>query len=341
MNLESHLSPHVKLLSTEPKILGNENNDYISFYNSGSEKVRITGAGNVGIGTASPGALSDRIKLQVEGGIAFGDSTTQTSTHLVAQGPNFVFNKGDASGGFYFRKNTVSGDPDVYTELVHISNDGNVGIGTTNPGQKLDVSGNIRASGELQSTAPYALRQVYGNYGFMHYQDGANYYMLITNSGDQYGPYNSLRPFYIDLSNGTVTMQHNMYAPIMFDINDASYYVDPNGTTSMNISYASAYYHHSDERLKRNIKAIPNALEMVSRLRGVTFDWKRDGKPGAGVIAQEVEAILPSAVSELKKGEKSVDYGQLIAPLIEAVKELKSRNEALEAKFEAYRAAHP
>lgn len=44
----------------------------------------------------------------------------------------------------------------------------------------------------------------------MHYQDGSNYYMLITNSGDQYGSYNSLRPFYVNLSSGNVTMSHNV-----------------------------------------------------------------------------------------------------------------------------------
>ena len=75
----------------------------------------------------------------------------------------------------------------------------------------------------------------------------------------------------------------------------------------------------SDERLKTDVKTIPNALEKVNALRGVTFD--KDGKRGLGVIAQEVEKILPEVVMD---GEeyKSVAYGNIVGVLIEAVKEL-------------------
>ena len=55
----------------------------------------------------------------------------------------------------------------------------------------------------------------------------------------------------------------------------------------------------SDKNLKENIEVIPNALDKVEALRGVTFDWKRDLTPSAGVIAQEVEAVLPEAVKEV------------------------------------------
>lgn len=84
--------------------------------------------------------------------------------------------------------------------------------------------------------------------------------------------------------------------------------------------YSAGYFHNSDERLKTNIRSI-DGLAIVEKLRGVTFDWKSDGTPSAGVIAQEVEEVLPSAVHTDANGLKSVDYDQLIAPLIEAVKE--------------------
>jgi hypothetical protein len=77
----------------------------------------------------------------------------------------------------------------------------------------------------------------------------------------------------------------------------------------------------SDIKLKENIKTVENSLDTLTQLRGVSFDWKETGKGSYGVIAQELEEILPDLV---KNGEvKSVNYNGLIGVLIEAVKELK------------------
>jgi hypothetical protein len=93
----------------------------------------------------------------------------------------------------------------------------------------------------------------------------------------------------------------------------------------------------SDEKLKENINLIINPIEKIKQIRGVTFDWKRDGKKSAGVIAQDIEKILPEAVKEvqgLKDDEsyKTVNYNSLISILVESVKELTARVEELEAK---------
>jgi UDP-3-O-[3-hydroxymyristoyl] glucosamine N-acyltransferase len=83
----------------------------------------------------------------------------------------------------------------------------------------------------------------------------------------------------------------------------------------------------SDINLKENIKTVENAIETVSSLRGVSFDWKENGKSSYGVIAQELEEVLPELV---KQGEvKSVNYNGLIGVLIEAVKELSAEVEEL------------
>ena len=86
---------------------------------------------------------------------------------------------------------------------------------------------------------------------------------------------------------------------------------------------------YSDMNLKTDIRPIDNALSKVSDLRGVYFT--KDGEAGTGVIAQEVENILPEVV---KDGEyKSVAYGNMVGILIEAIKELKKEVETLkEAK---------
>ena len=82
-----------------------------------------------------------------------------------------------------------------------------------------------------------------------------------------------------------------------------------------------AYSQLSDARLKTNIQTFPNAPQVVQQLRGVTFNWKKDGAPSAGVIAQEVEKVMPSAVKTNPDGMKTVDYSQFVAPMIEAIKE--------------------
>jgi hypothetical protein len=86
----------------------------------------------------------------------------------------------------------------------------------------------------------------------------------------------------------------------------------------------------SDARLKTNVQTIENALDKTRQLRGVTFD--KDGKNSLGVIAQEVQKILPQVVIEGDDENKtlSVAYGNIVGLLIEAVKELTDKVEHLE-----------
>ena len=102
---------------------------------------------------------------------------------------------------------------------------------------------------------------------------------------------------------------------------------------------AAGFFHSSDARLKEDIATI-GGVAVVSQLRGVSFNWKGSGVPGVGVIAQEVEAVLPAAVRTAADGTKSVDYDALIAPLIEAVKEQQAEIEVLKAEIANLKAGH-
>ena len=102
----------------------------------------------------------------------------------------------------------------------------------------------------------------------------------------------------------------------------------------------------SDERLKKNIKVVDGALDKVSKLNGVTFDWKQDNTASAGLIAQDIEKVLPSAIKEKQLPFKSddeefyktVEYSQVTALLVEAIKELKEQNELMKAEIEELKA---
>jgi len=89
---------------------------------------------------------------------------------------------------------------------------------------------------------------------------------------------------------------------------------------------------YSDERLKDNIETLTDGLDKVEQLRGVTYT--RNEKENIGVIAQEVEKIIPEIVltADDEMGTKSVDYSRLTAVLIEAVKDLSARVKELEDK---------
>ena len=97
-------------------------------------------------------------------------------------------------------------------------------------------------------------------------------------------------------------------------------------------------FYSSDVSLKENIVEIPSALDMVDKIRGVFFDWKDDyieskgGEDGyfmrkhdVGLIAQEVEAVLPEIVGTRKDGIKAIKYDRLTALLLQAIKELQAK----------------
>lgn len=88
---------------------------------------------------------------------------------------------------------------------------------------------------------------------------------------------------------------------------------------------SAAYYYISDKRLKKNVRTYPDALSKMEELRGVYFDWKKGDKKDVGFIAQEVEAVEPRLVSTDAEGKKAVKYGNIVAIVIEAVKELKQK----------------
>jgi hypothetical protein len=102
---------------------------------------------------------------------------------------------------------------------------------------------------------------------------------------------------------------------------------------STNVLEAGTFNTTSDISLKENICTFENAMDVVAGLRGVRFTWKKNGIKTVGLIAQEVEKVLPELVGEnVDTGIKSVSYANMVAVLIEAVKELKAEIEELKKR---------
>ena len=124
---------------------------------------------------------------------------------------------------------------------------------------------------------------------------------------------------------GTTSTSGSLTTASISNTNAVSYNASTGALTA--VSMVSS----SDERLKSNIQTITNAVQTVESLRGVSY--LRNDRPEIGVVAQEVEKILPMLVYEDPEGYKSVAYGNMVGLLIEAVKELSAEVKALKAEL--------
>ena len=119
-------------------------------------------------------------------------------------------------------------------------------------------------------------------------------------------------------SNGTQTS---------FIASDGSFQFNGNGRIqgALNVDSDITAFFSSDERLKENVQVLESSLEKIEKIRGVSFDWAADAPHAGhdvGVIAQEIEKVLPEVVVTRENGMKAVRYEKLVPLLIEGIKEL-------------------
>lgn len=89
----------------------------------------------------------------------------------------------------------------------------------------------------------------------------------------------------------------------------------------------------SDETLKENITKISNPLDKIMMLNGYTFDWIANGKHDVGLLAQEVESVFPQLVKTQTDGKKAVQYPNIMALVIEAIKSINSTIDDLRTEY--------
>jgi hypothetical protein len=123
------------------------------------------------------------------------------------------------------------------------------------------------------------------------------------------------------VSNGNFGISNNAPADKL-SVNGTGYF---NGNvTSLGVISSS-----SDERLKSDIKIIENPLEKINAINGITFKFINTDVISTGLIAQEVEKVLPEAVSINENGMKFVAYGNIVGLLVESIKELRKEIEEI------------
>ena len=279
-------------------------------YNTaGNERMRITSAGNVGIGTSSP--LN---KFTVIGVSSFQLSEANDIRLIInptASGINIssTYN----TNGSYQPITFSTSD----TERMRITSDGVVGIGITNPAVigpnygSLAIAGSVGGGIRLLSGST-SRAEIYADSSAFSLQAGSGISMNFYTSGEKM----------------RITSGGNILMGTTTDNGERLY-------VSGSIRATGSITANSDARLKKNIERIENALEKVGQISGYTYNTIYDEDRHAGVIAQEIDKVLPEIVNKGNDGLMGVEYGNISALLIEAIKDLKKDNESLQARLTA------
>jgi hypothetical protein len=244
---------------------GSDNSTYASLKVRMTDVTAGTHDGNIEFLTTSNGSLGERMRLTSDGKVGIGTSSPSYKLTILEGGNNFIqiSQSGDSVAGSLIGRggstnlriqNSENAATEFWTnntERMRITSAGNVGIGLTSPGVALDVSGAIRATGDI-----------------------------------------------------------------------------------------TAFY-TSDRTLKTNIENISDPINKVKELNGVSYNWTEaaqkkynhlNDQKEVGVIAQDVEKVLPEMVAQREDGTKAVRYERMCALLIECVKDLQNQIDELKDK---------
>jgi hypothetical protein len=304
--------------------------------------------GNVGIGTTSPQA-----KLHISG-TGVNNQLYMTASNAATDGKNWAF--GPNGNTFYaYTVNDANSATANWMQVTRSANtistlsfpNGNVGIGTTAPVYKFDVTGTARVTSTLQLNdgvnTMISFERSFGANGAIV---GANSYI---NGGQLYRQLAAAGCLQLDLHTGlnstTDPPSFNFGAAYAGGTNDSTVTITNwmslrNGRLGVGITTPSYQLHvvgdmyasgdviaYSDSNVKTDLQRIENAVDKLEKINGYTF--KRLDMPNdphqrhTGLIAQEVQTILPEAVHTDNQDRLSIAYGNMAGIIIEAIKELK------------------
>lgn len=300
----------------------------------------VNSSANVTIGTSD--LASTTAKLFVEGVAKIGNTIeliggTSASARLVVK---------EVGGDKNFIHMYVDTNNETTGRALVLQNGyGNVGIGTPNPQYKLDVNGNLRASSIIPNadttndigTNSAQYRYIYASW--LGSKTGTNLWLAANNA------YHLCINTYGNVTIGTSDLAVNNYKLYVngdtrvssLTVGSSKLSYNTNGWLSVDTSFVSEktigmrdLVNTSDRRLKADIEEISEekSLSIVRKLRPSTWIWKKDGKVSFGLIAQDVEPIIPAMVVEINS-YKHLQYTMLHAFELGAIKKIDSDVEKL------------
>ena len=306
----------------------------ISFYEDTGTTAKFfwdASAESLGIGTSSPSTA-----LAVNSGtsnnvatftstdayalIKFEDNDTTTETTLGALDNDMVFRVGasermriDSSGNLLVGQSSSTAPASGNVIGAAISPLGYISTNRTSVSAEFGTQGNGDIVVFRESGSSVGSIGTFNDYMTVGSGDTG---LLMYNGGDTIRPHN---------------MSTNTARDNAIDLGSTSdRFKDAHFSGTVN---AANFNTTSDATLKTNVETLTGSLDAVKALRGVSFDWLENGNSEVGVIAQEVEAVLPDVVSTNDQGIKSVKYGNMVALLIEAMKEQQAQIDELKAQL--------
>ena len=206
--------------------------------------------------------------------------------------------------------------------------------GNGKPGHEFDIQDEFMSFQRTQTTVPLANHIIQWNYDF--YGQGVRDLNIGANWAQ---PSRPQKPRTLSLMSLNGDINELVYAMRIVPNNAQPHVIFPNGNVGIGVRppenilsvkrssetdpIADGWTTYSSRRWKTGIKPIEGALDKVEQLRGVSFEWRENGKHDIGLIAEEVGKVVPEVVAYEENGSdaKSVDYARLVPLLVESIKE--------------------
>jgi hypothetical protein len=299
-----------------PILIGNSNNNPIHFATNEIVRATLSGNGRLGIGTSDPSGL--------------------LSLNSNFSSPNINFSTEDTlRGTIYMSSGSLK---DLVLSTAPGNETGRVRMSAGGTQFKISPLGTVTI-GPSGMVGPYTfLISDSDKDPMIQFQKGATDkgFVQIVNNDIKIGTNvdNDLGSFFVR-TNGADRLKVDQNGNVGVGTSSPAvrFQVGVNGDGT--VARANSWTTFSDERFKKDIVLIENALDKVAHVGGYYYNWKNGGDQSrqAGLLAQEVEQVLPEIVNTDEKGYKSVDYGKMNALLLQAIKEQQKQIEALEAKI--------
>ena len=294
----------------------------------------------------------DAITLTSAGAASFVTSP-MTIQGGSAAAPSLTFS-GDTNTGIFSPAADTIAFSEGGVESMRIDSSGNVGIGTSSPGARLQVTdGNFNQLYLNSTTTVCGVR--FGNSGstngYIYYDNGAN--LTFQTNGAERARITSGGDFLVGTTTNDTTSRITTRATAgatnglgvyctTTGATGAAVFFNPNGQVgAISVSgTATAYITSSDYRLKHDIQPMTGALAKVAQLKPCTYKWNADDSESQGFIAHELAEVVPEAVSGEKDAvddegnikPQGIDTSFLVATLTAAIKELKAELDATKAE---------